>query len=212
MKILGVGLSRTGTSSLNEALKILGFKSIHWEQQAPIMDDIVMGVTKNPNFKLFDHVDAVVDIPAAHYYKEIYNAYPELLFILTTRNIDSWFQSVKWHYGKRTPYKMKDEQEILKKTRALQKIVYGSEQIREKLYKTKFQEHNNNVIKTIPKDKLLIMDITAGDGWEKLCSFLNIPEPSTPFPFDSKRFVIPNKIIRIKNIILRNIRRLREKY
>ncbi len=104
MKILGVGLSRTGTSSLNEALKILGFNSIHWEQQAPIMDDIVMGVTKNPNFKRFDHVDAVVDIPAAHYYKEIYNAYPELLFILTTRNIDSWFQSVKWHYGKRNPY------------------------------------------------------------------------------------------------------------
>ncbi len=205
MKILGVGLSRTGTSSLNEALKILGFKSIRWEQQTPIMDDIVMGVTKNPNFKRFDHVDAVVDIPAAYYYKEIYNAYPDLLFILTIRNIDRWFQSAKWLFEKCTPYGLRNKPEEFKKTQVLQKLVYGSDKAIEDLYKRRYQEHNNNVIKTIPKSKLLIMDITAGDGWEKLCSFLNLPEPSISFPFDHKRFTVPNNISKIKNVIRKNL-------
>ena len=32
------------------------------------------------------------------------------------------------------------------------------------------------------KDDLLIMSITAGEGWEKLCPFLGMPIPEVPFP------------------------------
>jgi hypothetical protein len=28
------------------------------------------------------------------------------------------------------------------------------------------------------------MDITAGDGWEKLCGFLGMPVPDAPFPHE----------------------------
>jgi len=30
--------------------------------------------------------------------------------------------------------------------------------------------------------KLLVMNVTAGDGWEKLCPFLDTPIPDIPFP------------------------------
>jgi hypothetical protein len=30
--------------------------------------------------------------------------------------------------------------------------------------------------------KLLVMDIIKGDGWEKLCKFLDKPIPNRPFP------------------------------
>ena len=206
MKILGVGLSRTGTFSLCMALRILGYNAIHWEAQVGIMNDIVMGYARNPNFRRFDHVEAVVDIPAAYYYKELQKAYPDLLFILTVRDIDSWFQSVKWHYGKRNPRSMKNEPEEFKKAQVLQRLVYGSDKVVEDLYKARYQEHNNNVVKTIPKSKLLIMDITAGDGWEKLCNFLNVPVPSIPFPFENKRFTVPNTILKIKNIFQKKFR------
>jgi len=40
-----------------------------------------------------------------------------------------------------------------------------------------------------PKD-LLVIDIPAGDGWEKLCPFLGVPIPNQSFP---KKNQTPNK-------------------
>jgi hypothetical protein len=33
---------------------------------------------------------------------------------------------------------------------------------------------------------LLVMDITAGEGWEKLCNFLHPPKPRVPFPHENR--------------------------
>jgi len=46
---------------------------------------------------------------------------------------------------------------------------------------------NRHILRTIPPDRLLVMDITRGDGYELLCPFLEIPAdacppPGTPFP------------------------------
>ena len=50
------------------------------------------------------------------------------------------------------------------------------------LYKKKYLDYNARVISEIPPDRLLVMDIPAGDGWEKLCPFLGVPIPDAPFP------------------------------
>ena len=34
----------------------------------------------------------------------------------------------------------------------------------------------------MPHDRLLVMDIIAGDGWDKLCPFLGKPVPEAAFP------------------------------
>jgi hypothetical protein len=36
------------------------------------------------------------------------------------------------------------------------------------------------------EDKLLILDICGGDGWEKLCPFVGKPIPDIPFPHENK--------------------------
>ena len=43
-----------------------------------------------------------------------------------------------------------------------------------------FNEHNEDVKKRCPKDKLLVFE--AKDGWEPLCKFLNVPIPDVPYP------------------------------
>jgi len=43
-----------------------------------------------------------------------------------------------------------------------------------------FKEHNQEVKRIVPKEKLLIMHIE--DGWEPLCKFLGVTIPSEPFP------------------------------
>jgi len=44
----------------------------------------------------------------------------------------------------------------------------------------KFNEWNEKVKATVPADRLLVYDIKQ--GWEPLCTFLNIPVPEAPFP------------------------------
>ena len=51
-----------------------------------------------------------------------------------------------------------------------------------------FNEHNEEVKRHVPADKLLVF--TSKDGWEPLCAFLGVPVPDKPFPHvnDSDEF------------------------
>lgn len=178
MKLLGAGLSRTGTFSLCQALRILGFNAIHWEPGR--LRDIMNGTNNNPDFRRYDDVDAVTDLPAALFYNELCAAYPGCRLILTVRNEDEWYHSVKIHYEVRVPANMKDQPELLSEARATQMYVYGSDRVSEFLYKKKFLDHNQQVINAYPDS--LVMDITAGDGWEPLCDYLGVSVPDVEFP------------------------------
>merc|ERR1712131_150713 len=50
--------------------------------------------------------------------------------------------------------------------------------------KDKYVTHNANVIKKVPKHRLLIWNLK--DGWEPICKFLDIPIPEQPFPVLNK--------------------------
>ena len=69
MKILGVGLSRTGTKSLTRALEILEFTAIHNDRER--LTPIILGVENNPDFRVYDDVDAVTDLPSAYFFREL---------------------------------------------------------------------------------------------------------------------------------------------
>ena len=47
-----------------------------------------------------------------------------------------------------------------------------------------FRSHNANVIKKVPKERLLIWNLK--DGWEPICKFLNVPIPDEPIPIVNK--------------------------
>ena len=76
-KVLGVGLSKTGTSSLSAALTILGYRTVHY----PPLDRLR---------ELLDDSDAATDTPVACSFRELDRQYPGSRFILTVRDPDSW--------------------------------------------------------------------------------------------------------------------------
>jgi hypothetical protein len=43
-----------------------------------------------------------------------------------------------------------------------------------------FNNHNEKIRKTVPKDRLL--EWTPGDGWDPICKFLDKSVPNEPFP------------------------------
>jgi hypothetical protein len=43
-----------------------------------------------------------------------------------------------------------------------------------------FERHSAEVERTVPRDRLLVLDVKQ--GWQPLCDFLGVPVPSKPFP------------------------------
>jgi Sulfotransferase domain len=178
VKVLGVGLSSTGTTSLHRALAVLGFKGIDYPIER--LRDVIDGSNPGPDFHRFDDVDAVTDLPASYFYDELRQVYPMCKCILTIRNEDDWWESIR-QYTAFYPIEKKSLQW------QLANYVYGSAKTHEFLWKKKYREHNERVLAKIPGDRLLVMHITAGDGWEKLCPFLGVAIPAVPFPRENTR-------------------------
>ena len=54
----------------------------------------------------------------------------------------------------------------------------------ESAYLARYRRHNAEVVAHFAgrEERLLVLDVTAGDGWEALCGFLSLPVPVPPFP------------------------------
>lgn len=181
MKILGAGLSKTGTTSLARALRVLGYETLDGDQER--LHDVIFGVDNDPSFRVYDDVDAATDLPAAYFYRELTEAYPNLLVILTIRPEDDWWRSAQYHFNCAFPVADQTQDEFRWRLRSL---AYGSPMAQEFLFRKRYREHNEGVVATVAAEKLLVMDITAGDGWEKLCAFLGEPIPDIEFPHENK--------------------------
>ena len=97
-------------------------------------------------------------------FKEIDKAIPNSKFILTVRNTHSFTKSYQ-NYFKGSPWEIKNPQE-------LKKLVQ------------EYEERNRLVIEYFKnkQSQLLVINIIDGEGWEKICDFLNKPMPNRLFP------------------------------
>jgi hypothetical protein len=173
--IIGVGFQKTGTSTLREALKILGYKVKDTSSRALI--PILKG-NYTKILRMLKNYDAVEDTPWYMIYKELDKLIPHSKFILTIRDEESWYSSVKRHIGDLRS--------------AHHEWIYGRGKGLPKEDKQNtidvFNKHNQEVIeyfKNRPND-LLIIDFTKGEKWEKLCAFLGKDIPADPFPHYNK--------------------------
>ena len=168
MKIFGIGLSKTGTNSLTDALLRLGHTGKHYPS-----DNI---------FEAADIFDSLTDIPVARYYKELDKRHPGAKFILTIREKKSWLESMRKHMERRPPSTLGAWG---KETR---EVVYGTLYFDAKKLGRVYDKHHLEIMSYFGdrEDDLLIMNICEDDSetnWEKLCEFLGHDNiPSEPFP------------------------------
>ena len=51
------------------------------------------------------------------------------------------------------------------------------------MFRAAYVKHNAEVIEYFKgRDNFIIMDVCAGDTWDKLCPFLGVPQPKMEFP------------------------------
>jgi hypothetical protein len=160
-KVFGIGLSRTGTTSLHEALKVLGFKSIHYPPA--------------PNLhQLLKYFDAASDTPIAAKYKELDSCYPNSKFILTVREREAWLRSTERLFSGSIPNEEWRRDEL--------RQLYGTLRWNKEMFTAAYSKHLADVLEYFHNRPLLIIDIASGAGWGPLCKFLNKPVPETSFP------------------------------
>lgn len=182
--VFGIGFSKTGTSSLSDALNFLGIKTIHYPY-----DKIIYSELSSGNFQLsvLNQYQAICDISVSPFYAQLDKIYPNSKFILTIRDDQQWLRSIKKHMELLKWWSTSD-QEFKQFTQFICAAVYGCLEFSKDRFLFSYQLHLENV-KEYFKDKpnnLLIMDIPSGDGWEKLAPFLGIDIPTELFPKKNK--------------------------
>ena len=173
MKIFGIGFHKTGTTSLAQALKMLGFSVTG---PNGINDPNIADNARALIQTLVTQYDAFQDNPWPIFYKELVQEVPDGKFILTYRDPKKWIHSQVRHFGKNeTP---------------MRRWIYGKgcPEGNESVYLKRYQQHNRDVVEHFKKlnKPLLIMNLEKGHGWGKLCSFLDFPQPDAPFPHANK--------------------------
>ena len=179
-KIFGIGLSRTATTSLQKAVSMLGFRCAHW------INPRNRKILSLPDFLFFD---GVFDTCVAFNFEYLFYLFPQSKFILTTREMNDWLRSVKQLFKLNSPQQFRSYYRSPNNTNSfyhyiIHQTLYGQYQSWEEAYKA-----YNHRVKSFFKDnshRLLELDICKGDGWEKLCPFLNKSIPSQPFPHENR--------------------------
>jgi len=164
----GIGLARTGTTSLCEAFTILGYRR----------------VVHNPRFEELRFADAGADNGVTIYYKYLDYKYPDSKFVFLERDVSQWLDSMKYIIDKHPVLSRTDEEPIKRRMILYESVTFDKEKFRQA-----YHRHHDDVMRYFrdrPND-LLVMNITAGEGWEKLCPFLQLPVPDVPFPNTNQR-------------------------
>jgi hypothetical protein len=172
-KIFCIGFHKTGTTSLNVALKTLGYRVTG--PNGVNDPDIARNVYRMAD-DLVKRYDAFQDNPWPIIYKELDGKYPGSKFILTLRDADAWIKSQVRHFGRQET--------------EMRKWIYGvgCPEGNEATYLEVFERHNREVLDYFqdrPQD-LLIMDLAKGHGWGQLCPFLGVEIPCIEFPHVNK--------------------------
>lgn len=222
LKVIGPGMSRTGTRTLKFALEIL-FSRQDYDAKVYHSDvwfgkpdhiaawkDYFAGKLQGKTVEfdlnsIYGMYEAGTDVPTALLWKELIEQYPKAKVILTVRDEEKWFQS--WCNAIN---KVKDHAKINPKfheilgeaTVRMHAYYMNSTEMStfdvfmpdndacqyKDIFVDRYKRHNEEVIQVVPKENLLIINVADNhyDNWEELCTFLNVPIPSVPFPNTNK--------------------------
>ena len=173
-RILGTGLGKTGTTSLFQALQILGIKTLHSRPHFVNMRLKEKQKEVAPFSLLNNRYRAYSDVSSDYRSFEKYN--PGSLYIETYRDEEEWIDSVITHCPcSKYPDKKKARERL---------------RLRKKKHDFEIRKY------FCDRADFLLMNITEGDGWKELCGFLDVEIPDVPFPRSNqvgqKRRIIAN--------------------
>jgi hypothetical protein len=170
-KVFCVGWQKTGTKSINLALRFLGYRGASWNPE------LFYRWHEGKAEKLIAAsylADAFDDLPWTLAFRELDAAHPDAKFVLTTRPADAWLPSLQSHIA-RSPRWVGHY------------LIYGSyDPVADADRHLAVYLAHNEAVRDYFRNrpgKLLELSIGQGDEWARLCGFLGRREvPQIPFP------------------------------
>jgi hypothetical protein len=198
-KVFNLGFSKTGTTSVEEGLQLLGYNVCrgHFNNS---YTNFLIALYVNKDYKelmkFTYRFDAFADGPwgGGDLYKTLLETHPGAKYILTVRDAEAWYSSFEkmltrfdpnlatafdtfyanGRYG--TPYFFRHIFGIETMEGAKEKMI---------AYYNAYNQQVIDYFKSKNKE-LLVMDLAKGDGWNKLCPFLGHEMMQQPFPHKNK--------------------------
>jgi hypothetical protein len=182
-KIFGIGFYKTGTTTLYDALRLLGYHTVNGDKPgsyrgaddgATLIRQIDAGDYRLPTFDMFD---AFTDNPYFRIWRQIYDLYPDAKYILTVRDEERWIDScVKFFRNRRV--------------RPMRVWMFGPhanparDAASRLAWLDAYRAHNAAVREFFASrgHQYFEFDPTREGGWDHLCAFLGAPLPDRPWP------------------------------
>lgn len=203
IRIVCAGLGRTGTLSLTEALKILGFNPYHYIDfnHSVAWTELVDGkCSANDIIDLIvrDGYDAVLENPTCEIYQDFTKRFPGAKVILTVRDTpqkfeESWkilmdtavVSEASFHWLFPSFFGWIPTFRRLKKIRYFMgtthlnldpgELTHGWREKPDGWLAEQYTIHNNHIVKHVPEGNLLVFNVK--EGWKPLCDFLGVEVP-----------------------------------
>lgn len=164
LKVFGLGLGKTGTRSLADAMKVLGYTVKHAPRDLSQVHDN----------------DFTNDLFIATRYRFLDYVYPNAKFLCTYRDLKPWLASASRFDKKRG---LGGLRRMETRFDALGAVCFNEE---------KFIEAHEKYYREVReyfagRDDFLEINVCMGDGYDKICPFLGKPIPNKPFPHSNQQ-------------------------
>lgn len=175
MRIFGIGLPRTGTTSLSVACLALGFRTCHCVY----------------NSTLLESADAFFDCPIFADFRELDEQYPGSRFILSIRNEGSWLHSIRTRlktFFEDLHFQRGPEAE-LRVDRVAYRRVFGTLLPNDDELAISYRRHVQMIRGhfAMRSSDLLEIDVSKSkQPWRQLACFLGKAAPTVSFPYANK--------------------------
>ena len=171
--------------------------------------------------EVFTGYRATVDWPGCSFYEELMEAYPDAKVLLSIRDPQHWYDSAQSTMGsgamgfllKDAPASSPLRSLLVRSVGLLAPSMRRVPSMAHKVITERsfggrfggrfghrghvveaFEQHNEEVQKRVPADKLLVYEVRK--GWKPLCEFLGVTAPERPFPHLNDREEFPRMMRR----------------
>jgi hypothetical protein len=188
LRVVGAGLGRTGTHSLQLALQqLLGAPCYHMievfvhQEHVPMWQQAVDGDAVDWDELLAGYV-ATVDWPGAAFWRELSTANPSALVLLSVRDdAEAWWRSAEQTifatFAREVPPEMESWHRMVEDLFVRR---FANRWNDKSTAIAAYERHNEEVRASVAADRLL--EWKPGDGWAPICGALDLPVPDAPFP------------------------------
>jgi hypothetical protein len=194
LKVVGAGLGRTGTTSLKMALERLTgglcchmFEVFERPRSVPLWHAAARGEAIDWG-ALMSEFSATVDWPGAAFWRELAEANPDAIVLLSTRATpEQWWASMERTIVGVLSAEVPPGNEQLLAHREMVREVFARRFTPDwrdpQAAMAAYTSHNERVRSEAPAERLL--EWQPGDGWEPICAALGVAVPAVPFPHEN---------------------------